>query len=77
MEPGSSQRCAGKGQGENLNQMENWKIHLDISVFTMRVVKLWNGVQRGGGTPVLGDSQTSTTHGPEQLDPAGPVLTKG
>lgn len=34
-------------------------------------------MQRGGGTPVFGHTQTATKHGPEQLDPVGPVLSRG
>lgn len=79
IEPGSSQRRTGERQRAMWTRWKMGKIPSDIreSVFTMRVVKCWSGVQRGGGMPVIWDIQTSNKHSPEQLDLVWPVLSSG
>lgn len=79
IEPGSSQRRTGEGQQAMWTRWKMGKTPSDIreSVFTMRVVKCWSGVQRGGGIPVIWDIQTSNKYSPEQLDPVWPVLSSG
>jgi len=45
------------------------------NVFIVRKIQQWNGLPRGCG--VLGDTQKSNGHGPEQLPVVDPALSSG